>query len=139
MPAFAGMTVRFFGQLDRDPAARLDRLAQQLVARRLFGALCNGGVAMGGFIGAEIFHRRFQRRILVFQRRDLRGVMLVDHFFHGGGAGKGGFLAHRGGGRAQRKTGDAPHRLQRGGPHLAFIHQLVEGLQMALFLLGHVA
>ena len=43
------------------------------------------------------------------------------------------------GDRAQRKTGHPPHRLQRGGPHSAFIHQPVEGLQMLLFLLGHVA
>ena len=64
--------------------------------------------------------------------------MFVDRFFHRRGAGKGGFLAHRGGGRAQRKTGHAPQGLQRGGPHAALIHQPVEGLQVPLFLLGHV-
>ena len=94
---------------------------------------------MDGFVGAEIFHRGFQNRVLaVFQSRDLGGVMFVDHFLDRGGAGKSGFLAQCGGGSAQRETGDAPHRLQRGGPHLAFIDQVIEGFQVALFLLGHV-
>src|SRR5882672_857040 len=65
-------------QLYRDPAARLDRLAQQLVTGRLLRARRQRGVAMGGFVGAKILDPLFQRRVPVFQRRDLRGVMFVD-------------------------------------------------------------
>ena len=96
-------------------------------------------LAMGRFIGAKILDRLFQCRITGAQGFDLGGVMFVNRFFHRGGAGKGGFFAHQGCGRAQRKTGDAPEWLQRGGPHPAFIDQGIEGFEMLLFLLSHVA
>ena len=57
---------------------------------------------------------------------------------HSRRAGKGRFFAQRRGGRAQRKAGHAPYRFQCGGPYPPLIHQLVEGLQMALFLRRHM-
>ena len=36
---------------------------QQAIARRLFRAMLQRGLAMGGFIGAEILDRFLQRRI----------------------------------------------------------------------------
>src|SRR3954453_17930566 len=95
IPACAEMTTSTLDalrQFNRQPATSFDGLAQQLVARRLFGPLLQGLFAMGRFVGAEILDRGFQRRIFVLQRRDLRGIMLVDDFLDRGGAGKGRFL-----------------------------------------------
>ena len=74
---------------------------------------CNSSSELAGscsaaWIGAEFSHRRLQGLILAFQRRDLAGIMFVDHFLDRGGAGEGGLFTHQRRGRAQGKARDRP-------------------------------
>src|SRR6185312_5085881 len=69
---------------------------------------------------------------------DLALVMLVDHFFDSDGAGHCCALAEQGGRGAEREARDMPDRRQRRRPHAPVEHQLLERIEMALLLLGHV-
>src|SRR6185437_5315813 len=126
-----------FRQSDRDPAARLDGFAQKPIAGRHFRTMFESGVAMGDLVGAKLRNRPLHFEIAV-ELLHLFGIMLVDHFFHRGGTRHRRFLAHESSGRAQRKSRHAPYRLQRGGPHAPFVYELVERLEMFLFLFRHV-
>src|SRR5690349_7098855 len=46
-----------------DAAPGLDHVREQAIARRLFGAMRDGSVAMLDLVGAEFFDCRLQRRI----------------------------------------------------------------------------
>lgn len=58
-----GTLLNAFGQFDRQAAAGFYGLAQQTIARRLFGAVCQRFLAVRNFIGTKIFDRFFQFRV----------------------------------------------------------------------------
>ena len=50
--------------------------------------MCEGFVAMGDLVGAEVFHARLQI-VVAFDAGNLACIMLVDHFLDGRGASHG--------------------------------------------------
>src|SRR6185437_16582075 len=88
---------------------------------------------------AEFFERFLEFRLVLAEGVDLALVMLVDHFFDSDRAGHRRALAHQRGRGAERKARDMPDRRQRRRPHATVENQLLERIEMALLLLGHVA
>src|SRR3546814_20683916 len=88
-------------------------------------------------LGLKLGDGRGEVRIVVAQRLQLLGIMLVDLGLDGGGAGHGGLWSHQRGGRPKRMAGDLPERLEQGRTDAAVGDQPVEFLQVALLLGGH--
>src|SRR3569832_1315782 len=124
---------------DGEAAPGLDGFAEQAVARCLFGALRERLVAMGDLVGTKISDGGFQLFVAVAKLCDLPGIVLVDHFLARGRAGHRRLFTHQCGRRAQRESGDTPHRLQRRRTRAALDDQPVEGFEMTLFFCRHAA
>src|SRR3546814_10681353 len=65
-------------------------------------------------LGLKLGDGRGEVRIVVAQRLQLLGIMLVDLGLDGGGAGHGGLWSHQRGGRPKRMAGDLPERPEQG-------------------------
>src|SRR6266851_4467477 len=73
-------------QPDRQARAGLDERGDQLVAGRLCGAVCNRGVAVAQFVGADFGDRLGEGRVAISEPRELAAVMLVDDLLDRDGA-----------------------------------------------------
>ena len=105
----------------------------------LFGAVFQSDGAMFGFFRPERRQRASQFGFRLGQRVDLRAVMGVDRFLDRDGAGHGGLFAHGGGHGAQCKAREVPERQQGRRAHAAVGDQCLEGVEVDLFLIAHVA
>src|SRR3546814_10547915 len=125
------------GKGDGGAAAGTDEGGEDGIAERILGTYGDGGVAMLQLLGLKLGDGRVEVRIVVAQRLQLLGIMLVDLGLDGGGAGHGGLWSHQRGGRPKRMAGDLPERLEQGRTDTAVGDQPVEFLQGALLLGGH--
>src|SRR6185437_2013551 len=102
-------------------------------------AMGETGVAMRELIGAKLLERGFELGLVIAERLRLAAVMLVDYFLDRDRAGHRRALAEERRRGAQGVARDMPQRRQHRRPHATLDDEPVEGIEMALLLLGHAA